>query len=231
MIAAKTFWFALATTALVSSASLAQDLPESLQPLGNLKGPLNLVIPNYSQDPSASAWNGFYLKPNIGYETMSFDNTFLKDAGGITLGISGGYDFTFDRFLIGPSGEFNYNFTSGNQSSVNGGDNYKAFADFDGYVGGRTGFLLDRTLIYAIGGYAFTNTHVKNATLGISETDYMSGWTGGAGVEYLWSNTNGLRLEYRRVQYDSKRFSILPASDDKVSPNMDKLSIGFVRRF
>lgn len=233
MKAARKTLFALATAAFLSSAHLpmAQELPESLKPIGNLSGPLNLLIPNYDNTPSMSSWQGFYIKPNIGYSVISFDNSLLKDADGFTLGVSGGYDFLQGHLLFGPTLDVNYNFSSGDASSNGGPYRYKAFADFDGSVGGRVGYIWKRTLLYATGGYAFAGTHVKNDTLGISDSDVMSGWTAGGGAEYLWSNTNGLRLEYRRVEFSSESFDVLPPGNNSFSASMNKISASFVRRF
>ena len=79
--------------------------------------------------------------------------------------------------------------------------------------------------------HAFAGTHVKNDTLGISDSEVMSGWTAGGGAEYLWSNTNGLRLEYRRVEFSSESFDVLPPGNNSVSASMNKISASFVRRF
>ncbi|WP_176085886.1 porin family protein [Martelella sp. HB161492] len=223
----------MATAAFLSSVtlSMAQELPDSLKPIGNLSGPYNLLIPNYENAPVMSSWTGFYIKPNIGYGEISYDNSLLKNDDGFTLGVSGGYDFLKGHLLFGPRVDVNYDFFDGSASSNGGPYRYKAFTDLDGSVGGRIGYIWKRTLLYATGGYAFANTSVKNDTLAISDAKFMSGWTAGGGVEYLWSNTNGLRLEYRRVEFPSEKFDILPAGNDSVSASMNKISVSFVRRF
>ncbi|WP_210245169.1 outer membrane protein [Martelella alba] len=233
MKAARKISFALAIAAFLSSGtlSMAQELPDSLKPIGNLSGPYSLLIPNYDNAPSMSSWQGFYIKPNIGYGTMTFDNSLLKDDDGFTLGVSAGYDFLQGHLLFGPRVDVNYDFFSGGSSSNGGPYSYKAFTDVDGSVGGRIGYIWKRTLIYGTGGYAFANTHVKNETLAVSDAKIMSGWTAGGGVEYLWSNTNGLRLEYRRVEFPSENFDVLPSGNNSVNASMNKISVSFVRRF
>lgn len=59
----------------------------------------------------------------------------------------------------------------------------------------------------------------------------LSGWTAGGGIEYLWSNDNSLRFEYRRVEFSDEGFDSLPAGRDEASASMDKFSFGFVHRF
>ncbi len=89
--------------------------------------------------------------------------------------------------------------------------------------------LFDRTLIYATGGYAFADLEVKNG--GASDTNLLSGWTAGGGIEYLWSNDNSLRFEYKRVEFSGESFDSLPSGHDEVNASMDKFSFGFVHRF
>lgn len=227
---------ALVLAPLLSPAgvAMAQSLPDEVKPIGNLSSPYNLVVPNYVEKPLPSSWEGFYWKPSIGYNTLSFSGNGgrLRDADGITLGVSGGYDFRYNDFIFGPTADLNYDFLYGDSSRIDGTSGYKGHVDFDGSVGGRLGYLLwDRTLIYATGGYAFSNLEVRNGSLGVSDSNMLSGWTAGGGIEYLWSNNNSLRFEYRRVEFSSESFDSLPAGRDAVEASMDKFSFGFVHRF
>jgi outer membrane immunogenic protein len=225
---------ALATSPFVLPAggAMAQSLPEEFKPVGNLSSPYNLIIPNYDERPLPSSWEGYYWKPTLSYNSMSFGGSPLKDADGITLGASGGYDFRYNEFIFGPTADLSYDFLYGDSSRVDGTPGYKAHADFDGSVGARAGYLLwDRTLIYATGGYAFSNLEVRNAAQGASDTNMLSGWTAGGGIEYLWSNDNSLRFEYKRVEFSDESFDSLPADSRDVKASMDKFSFGFVHRF
>jgi outer membrane immunogenic protein len=226
---------ALAAFLLPAGVAMAQSLPDEVKPIGNLSSPYNLIVPNYAERPLASSWEGFYWKPTIGYNTLSFSNSgggHLRDADGITLGVAGGYDFRYDNFIFGPTADLSYDFLYGDSSRIDGIGGYKGHVDFDGSVGGRLGYLLwDRTLIYATGGYAFANTEVRNGGLGVSDTNMLSGWTAGGGIEYLWSDSNSLRFEYRRVDLSSESFDSLPAGHDEVGASMNKFSFGFVHRF
>lgn len=224
------FALALSTILLPAGGAMAQSLPEEVKPIGSMDYPYNLVVPNYAEKPLASSWEGFYWKPSIGYNTMSFNR--LGSADGITLGASGGYDFRFGNIIFGPTADLSYDFLYGDSSRVDGISGFKAHADFDGSVGARAGFLLfDRTLIYATGGYAFANLEVRNGGLGTSDTNMLSGWTAGGGIEYLWSDSNSLRFEYKRVEFSEEGFGSLPSGYNDVSATMDKFSFGFVHRF
>jgi outer membrane immunogenic protein len=224
----------LALSLLLPSAgtAMAQSLPDEVKPIGNLESPYNLIIPNYEETPRLSAWEGFQWKPLISYNSMSFGSSRLRDADGITLGAAVGYDFRYNDFIIGPTADLSYDFLYGDSSRIDGVPGYKAHADFDGSVGGRAGFLImDRTLVYATGGYAFSNLTVKNRDLGVSDSNTLSGWTAGGGIEYLWNSSNSLRFEYKRVQFSNEDFDSLPDGRDSVKASMDKFSFGFVHRF
>lgn len=228
--------FALALSPLLSpaGAAMAQSLPDEWKPIGNLSSPYNLIIPNYSEKPLPTSWEGYYWKPTLGYTSMSFGGSGgrLKDADGVTLGATGGYDFRYDNFIFGPTADLSYDFLYGDSSSIGGVSGYKAHADFDGSVGARLGYLIwDRTLIYATGGYAFADLEVRNRGLGASDSNMLSGWTAGGGIEYLWSDTNSLRFEYKRVEFSGESFDSLPSGHDEVNASMDKFSFGFVHRF
>jgi outer membrane immunogenic protein len=215
-----------------AGAAMAQSLPDDLRPIGNLSSPYNLIIPNYDERPLPSSWEGFYWKPTLSYNTMSFDTDagHLRDADGITLGVSGGYDFRYGNIILGPTADLSYDFLYGRNSWIDGESGYAGHVDFDGSVGARAGFLIwDRTLIYATGGYAFADMTIKNHSS--SDSNMLSGWTAGGGIEYLWSNSNSLRFEYRRVEYSDEGFDSLPAGRDEAGASMDKFSFGFVHRF
>ena len=82
---------AAAAFLLPAGVSMAQSLPEPLRPIGNLSSPFNLIIPNYNEAPLPSSWQGFYVKPSIGYNSVSFSGrggNELRGAKGLTLGAS-----------------------------------------------------------------------------------------------------------------------------------------------
>jgi outer membrane immunogenic protein len=217
---------------LPAGGAMAQSLPDEIRPVGSMSYPYNLIVPNYAEKPLLSSWEGYYWKPTISFNTMSFDSSGgrLRDADGISLGASGGYDFRYGDIIFGPTADLSYDFLYGENSRIDGETGYSAHVDFDGSVGARAGYLLwDRTLIYATGGYAFADLNVKNHSS--SDSNMLSGWTAGGGIEYLWSDSNSLRFEYKRVEFSDEGFDSLPAGRDQVGASMDKFSFGFVHRF
>nr|WP_315763986.1 hypothetical protein [Bradyrhizobium sp. SZCCHNS2005] len=194
--------FVLATSAFLSPAgvSLAQSLPEPLKPIGNLDSPFNLIIPNYSEAPLPSSWQGFYFKPSIGYESISFGNQ-LSHAKGMTLGASGGYDFRYDNFVFGPTGDLNYDFVRGSQSSIDGVSGYRTRIDFDGSGGGQGRGLMgaDPDLYdwrLCVRQYERKERHTWPQRC--SNTIRMDGWWG-PGISLERKSQSSLRIQARTV--------------------------------
>ena len=219
---------AIGSTGIASDA-VAQSLPEALR--RRPVKPFDRFVPAYADAPSADSWQGFYLKPSIGYNSVAFSGGQLNKASGVNIGASGGYDFRFGQIVIGPKADLNYDFQSGSESAVNGVFGYRPRLDFDGSVGARAGVLWDRTLVYATGGYAFAGLNIRNDVYGFSESHTLSGWSAGGGLEYLYNEKNSFRIEYRRVQFQNASFTTLPSAQNQVNFNLDKFEIGFVHRF
>jgi len=213
----------------IANDALAQSLPESMR--RTPVKPFDRLVPAYAEAPSADSWQGFYLKPSLGYSSVVFSGGQLNKASGVNVGASGGYDFRFGQILIGPKADLNYDFLRGSESAVDGVFGYRSRIDFDGSVGARAGVLWDRTLIYATGGYAFAGLSIKNDGYGLSESHTLSGWSAGGGLEYLYNDKSSFRIEYRRVQFQNTSFTTLPSAQNQVNFNLDKFEIGFVHRF
>ena len=56
--------------------------------------------------------------------------------------------------------------------------------DFFGTVRGRIGYAFDRVLFYGTGGFAYASNSDKINAGGVDKDDFMTGYVGGAGVEY-----------------------------------------------
>ncbi|MFN7104296.1 MAG: outer membrane protein, partial [Pseudorhizobium sp.] len=72
---------------------------------------------------------------------------------------------------------------------------------FSGSVRGRLGYAMDRTLVYAAGGWTATEVNADTA-LG-SFDDTLHGYTLGAGVEHAFTDNMFGRLEYRYNDFGS----------------------------
>jgi outer membrane immunogenic protein len=117
---------------------------------------------------------------------------------------------------------------NGTDFTVGGGNSGNWF----GTVRGRLGFAFDRALIYGTGGLAFGGKAGSGSVIqrdfvegapgvfAVTETGLLGtggngnniGWTLGAGVEYAFSNSMSVKLEYLHVDLgsNSRTFAALP---------------------
>jgi outer membrane immunogenic protein len=84
-------------------------------------------------------------------------------------------------------------------------DKIRAF----GSVTGRVGVTAGPALFYAKGGYAWANNRISSTALGLTlfeETKTHSGWTVGAGTEYMFAPNWSAKVEYMYADYGSERY-------------------------
>lgn len=172
-----------------SSSALAADAVEYIP-----------EAPAAVEMPAAFSWSGPYIGVHGGYgwgdaEVDGFD------AGSFDGGRFGGfvgYNWQFSNgFVAGLEGDVNYDW---NEDSIGGG--FDGETGFSGSVRGRVGYAMDRTLIYAAGGWTATNVEVTGPA-GFDESDTLHGWTLGAGVDHAFTDNVFGRLEYRYNDFGS----------------------------
>ena len=91
---------------------------------------------------------------------------------------------------------------------VTGKDKVNAF----GSVTGRVGVAAGSALFYAKGGYAWADHEASLSALGLttSDTKTHSGWTVGAGTEYMFAPNWSAKAEYMYADYGSENFLSSP---------------------
>jgi outer membrane immunogenic protein len=77
-----------------------------------------------------------------------------------------------------------------------------------GSVTGRIGVTAGAALFYAKGGYAWADNRISLNVggLGFSESKVHSGWTVGAGVEYMFAPSWSLKGEYMYADYGNENY-------------------------
>jgi outer membrane immunogenic protein len=77
-----------------------------------------------------------------------------------------------------------------------------------GSVTGRVGVTAGAALFYAKGGYGWANNRFSLAVPGASftETKFHSGWTVGAGAEYMFAQNWSAKAEYMYADYGNARY-------------------------
>ena len=189
--------FTLGATAMLGDTTLAADLPR--------KAPV--AAPIYPLP--VATWAGCYLGGTIGAATVPAGTSIqrvgrlLSHLANKSGGIYGGYlgcQWQNRAFVYGIEGDFSG--VGGSSSSQLGlFDNdygFSAKLNWLSTICGRAGLAVDNAMVYLTGGAAFA--HVEATAFGNGTSDLFSntrtGWTVGAGVEYMITPNWIGRLEF-----------------------------------
>jgi len=175
---------------------------------------------------AAYNWTGFYFGGNGGYgngEDLFTDLPPAAPFGAFTTNMA----IKSNGFFGGGQAGFNYQFSSpwvvgveadADASGINGGAGFCAIVgnctsttvrlDDFGTLRGRLGYAWNNVLVYATGGWAWGQGKVNSSTTSgaiVDNTNNMSGWTAGAGLEVGLLSFPGwtVRLEYLHIQFDN----------------------------
>lgn len=198
----------VALVALGTASAFAADLPARTY----TKAPAYVPAPIYN-------WTGFYIGGHIGGAFNGSDNLYGSD-GRFAGGVQGGADYQFaPNWVLGIEAEYTWAardttnvlfaappaavpFTVQGRSS-----------DF-GSVTGRLGYTWGPALLYAKGGLAFRgnndNVNVFNTATGaplafaVSRKD--TGYTVGAGLEYMFLPSWSAKVEYMYADYGRQTY-------------------------
>jgi outer membrane immunogenic protein len=190
----------------------------------------------------ATSWTGFYVGGNIGAAWAdlhtrdrdevpgTFKNTPTDFFGGGQIG----FNLQRSNFVIGTEVDLGGMALRGTaiqpltagliQSKLDGG--------FYGDVTGRLGYAWGPTLLYAKGGYAFTDASLTVADVGefIRKDSNFTGWTVGGGVEYKLNPSWGVKAEYLHFDFGRDRI-VAPTDfdryDNKLAVDTVKIGLNF----
>jgi outer membrane immunogenic protein len=138
-------------------------------------------------------WTGFYLGGFGGY--ASEDSSAFSMKGGFAGGTVG-YNWQTGNIVYGLEADAGWADVS---ASVSGfGLTAKSKVDALGTVRGRVGFAVDQVLFYGTGGYAWVDNKLSLSALGVtvSQSNFHSGWTVGAGIEAFFAPQWSVKGEY-----------------------------------
>jgi outer membrane immunogenic protein len=157
----------------------------------------------------APLWNGPYFGVHGGYASSSIDvkdrdivgNTFSNDGTGAFGGGTIGWNWQFGHIVY--SAEMDLGVMDVSHASADpalSGVSAHIGSGVYGDITGRVGYAVDRTLVYAKGGFGFFNgdATVKDSVAPdmSSKPQSFTGWTLGGGVEYKVSPTWSIKAEY-----------------------------------
>ena len=202
-------------------------------------------------------WTGFYIGAHVGgawadLETRDrfgvFNNPVVVDRGWTdsTSGVIGGgqigYNWqannVFNGFVFGVEADFGGTGFSSNHHPFNNPllhDNEDAgfYADLTG----RLGYAFGPTLFYFKGGWAwFDSGRSLRADagsvvcpLGCSiDSNGISGWTVGGGIEYKFAPSWGAKVEYKHFDFGNFNQDLTPLRDSRFDRNLtaDAVTVG-----
>jgi outer membrane immunogenic protein len=183
--------FALGATATLGNIALAADLPR--------KAPA--AAPIYP--PPVASWAGCYLGGTVGAVQARREGGFDTEGGTVreplnntskTGGIYGGYlgcNWQSRAFVYGIEGDFSG--ISGIHTSQLGRFDtdygFSAKLNWLATIRGRAGLAVDNAMLYLTGGAAFAHTQVSAFDFSTSDSfsNTRTGWTVGAGIEYMFT--------------------------------------------
>jgi outer membrane immunogenic protein len=195
----KKILLAATVAALSSTAVFAADLPARTY----TKAPA-YVAPVYN-------WTGFYIGAQVGgaFQGSSGFTTddpsvigSRNDSSFIGGGVFGAnYQFA-PNWVVGLEGEFN-GLSSNSQSFSNGtGEAIRLKNDWLASVTGRLGYTWGPGMIYAKGGVAFRdNGGINTNTIALVDRK-DTGYTVGAGLEYMFAPAWSAKIEYQYYNFD-----------------------------
>jgi len=180
--------------------------------------------------PVAAAWTGFYVGGNVGggfSEKKFIDNFPVFDGeldasprpAGWVGGLQTGYNYQINSLLFGVEGGFTWLGTRSKFSCFTfGAQTCTADPEWLATFTGRIGAVVGPTLFYVKGGPAWirdTYSDVASVPAGVGGVpslpgdlfvahDIRSGWTAGAGIEYMFMPNWSLRVEYDYAGFQNK---------------------------
>ncbi len=174
-------------------------------------------------------WDGAYVGIHGGWarlhDTNRFNNSGSQYNGG-TVGLYGGYNYTYENLLIGVEGEGAY-WAFGERSR----GNIALRSDYFVSAKARVGLTYGRFLAYVNGGAAVSTFRVSNSIFGPgTDSNTMLGWVGGAGVEVFLTQNLLVRLDYEQIVFPGRRFTV---GNTRFKENIDSdaLRIGLTYKF
>ncbi|TJV22451.1 MAG: porin family protein [Mesorhizobium sp.] len=198
----------------------------------------------YETPPAGFVWTGGYVGLQAGYAWGSshltvnpVGNFADPDPDGFLGGVYAGYNHQFaNNVVLGVEADIAYADIEGSgpgfdsSGAVFPGVEVSGRAKWTGAVRARAGYAVDRFLPYLAGGVAFTKYKVVIDESGNIDSDSQSltGWTVGAGVEYAFSDQLMGRFEYRYTDFGSKDFF---EGIDTVDLKTHDLRIGIAYKF
>lgn len=211
----------VATLALLA-ASLAAGAAELPVKAPIYKAPLRSVVSYYN-------WTGFYAGINAGYgfgtSTWSLLSTGDIKPKGVVAGGTLGYNWQSGMFVAGIEADGAW--ANINNTATLAGVTATAKIDALATVRGRIGAAFNQIMLYGTGGLAVADTKVSATALGITVSDSktQTGWTAGAGIEWMFIPRWSLKAEYLYRRFDN--VTLFGVSTGNIALNSGQVGVNF----
>jgi len=197
---------------LATAAALSLSAPAMAADLG--------ARPYYGTPPAYAApiynWTGFYIGGHVGgafggnsnFSGLVLGTTNTRLMGGVQAGA----DWQFaPNFVVGLEGQYSWLGNNALNAVFPAGFVYNNNRNGLGSITARLGYTWGPGLVYAKGGYAYAANN-ETLTLGgvpigfITDGSHQSGYTLGAGVEYMFAPNWTAKAEYQYYNFGDARF-------------------------
>lgn len=198
----------------IATLVLAATTPAIAADISNTPPPV-MVAPEMVS--TTYDWSGLYLgahagyffgKSNLGFQPPGAIPPLGVDTDGFAGGVQAGYNWQIDRFVVGGEADISWADLEGTRGIPGG--RVSTRADWLSTVRGRAGIAFDRFMIYGTGGVAFTSLETSVAgPLGFfSDSNSLTGWTAGAGVEWALTDNLSVKGEYLYVDFSNEPYRL-----------------------
>jgi len=184
-------------------------------------------------------WNAFYIGGHLGAAFSGNNNFDIPIVGSLSQtrflgGLQLGADYQFaPNWLVGIEGQ--YSFLEGSVGANLLNDySYSNRQSGLGSVTGRLGYVWGPGMVYAKGGYAYSNNSDRVTEAGIpvpftTSGDHSNGWTVGTGLEFLIAPSWSAKIEYQ--YYDFGRTTLQTPEIGRFTTDDNTVKLGFNYRF
>lgn len=187
---------------------------------GLLIGVTSLFLTSNVACADDSAFTGFSAGAFFGFSWMDFDYTEdyvnapgeinVSDLDGATGGIFLGYNHQIDNYVFGIEADLGL---SGADEALDGKgtNNWSEFdVKWTSHIRAKAGMVFnDNTLVYLAAGLAIMEMENDDIDPGWNDDDAtLTGWTVGAGVEYMATENIALRAEYLYDNFGNEDFEL-----------------------
>ena len=190
----------------------------------------DLAARPYTKAPAAIAinnWTGFYIGAMGGYAQEN-----SSGIGNLSGGFAGGtvgYNWQTGKLVLGVEADAAW-------SDVGASIGFPGLATASdkirdmGTVRGRIGYAFDQVLIYGTAGYAWADNRMTATVLNVSLSDshFHSGWTAGAGVEFMVAPKWSVKAEYLYRSFESQNYfnGFIPGGVASGTANLNSVQVG-----